>query len=75
MGACALALEGISSIIHLSYCRIFFFFLYSICLFSLRLYGGLERLTEPSLGAVDPQKINYIQIVSDPDSLCKKERN
>jgi len=34
----------------------FFFFLKSIRLISLRLCGGLEPLTEPSLGAVDPRK-------------------
>ena len=34
----------------------FFFFLQSIRLISLRLCGGLEPLTEPSLGAVDPRE-------------------
>ena len=33
----------------------FFFFFQSIRLISLKLCGGLEPLTEPSLGAVDPR--------------------
>jgi len=38
----------------------FFFFLKSIRLISLRLCGGLEPLTEPSFGVVDPLENNYL---------------
>ena len=44
----------------------FFFFLESIRLISLRLCGGLEPLTEPSFGAVDPRENNYLnQLTTD----------
>jgi len=36
--------------------EVFFSFLESIRLISLRLCGGLEPLTEPSFGVVDPRE-------------------